>query len=363
MIELPRRRGKRADAGTLASVDAGGGLASPELRTPEVIAAAGDGTATVVVAPGPFDGGPLVLGAASPEFEPRAIAAQFRAVPYRPDVVADGWSADRFTVRAASVRGLMHRYRGIPRQDDFGIELLRSPDRLLVAVADGISSAPQSHLGATIAVRYALRWLAERVGASTAEIDWRELMQHSAWAIVEQASVLFPTEAPSPDAQFAESQLATTLVCAVLEFDEATRETRAHVSGVGDSGAWLMHEDRFDHVFGGKANPDGPVSSSAVSGLPKVPAELQHATVVVPPGTVLLLGTDGFGDPLGAGSGEVGRAFRNALLKPPPTLALAWLLDFSRETFDDDRTLVAVWPAPDSDPADGAATESGSGAV
>jgi hypothetical protein len=29
---------------------------------------------------------------------------------------------------------------------------------------------------------------------------------------------------------------------------------------------------------------------------------------------------------------------------PLPGRALAHLLDFSRETFDDDRTLVALWP-------------------
>jgi hypothetical protein len=32
------------------------------------------------------------------------------------------------------------------------------------------------------------------------------------------------------------------------------------------------------------------------------------------------------------------------LAEPPPILGLAHAVDFSRETFDDDRTLVAVWP-------------------
>jgi hypothetical protein len=66
--------------------------------------------------------------------------------------------------------------------------------------------------------------------------------------------------------------------------------------------------------------------------------------VALAPGEVLLVGTDGFGDPLGAGDGAVGALFAGALRVPPPPLGLAHLLDFSRETFDDDRTLVAVWP-------------------
>ncbi|MGH3832079.1 MAG: hypothetical protein ACRDRS_16810 [Pseudonocardiaceae bacterium] len=61
-------------------------------------------------------------------------------------------------------------------------------------------------------------------------------------------------------------------------------------------------------------------------------------------GTVLLVGTDGFGDPLGDGSGLVGDLFREVLASPPPPLGLAHALDFSRETFDDDRTLLVVWP-------------------
>jgi hypothetical protein len=42
----------------------------------------------------------------------------------------------------------------------------------------------------------------------------------------------------------------------------------------------------------------------------------------------------------------VGQLFAEHLHIPPPALAFAHLLDFSRETFDDDRTLVAVWPLP-----------------
>ncbi|MFC5187983.1 hypothetical protein [Actinomadura harenae] len=40
----------------------------------------------------------------------------------------------------------------------------------------------------------------------------------------------------------------------------------------------------------------------------------------------------------------MGALFAGHLAVPPPTPWLAHLLDFSRATFDDDRTLLAVWP-------------------
>jgi hypothetical protein len=61
-------------------------------------------------------------------------------------------------------------------------------------------------------------------------------------------------------------------------------------------------------------------------------------------GEVLLIGTDGFGDPLGDGTGPVGAHFAVRLARPRPPIAFAHDLDFSRETFDDDRTLLAIWP-------------------
>jgi len=63
-------------------------------------------------------------------------------------------------------------------------------------------------------------------------------------------------------------------------------------------------------------------------------------------GQVLLLGTDGIGDPLGSGYGGVGNLFRELFAgpEPPSIIEFAHAVDFSRETFDDDRTLVAVMP-------------------
>ena len=289
---------------------------------------------------------PVVVGRPTPDFEPRFIGEEYRLTPYRPDTVVDGWSAGPFIFRGASVRGHLHRHNGAPRQDDFAAVYRAQSGRLIVAVADGVSAASQSHLGSTTAVRYATQWLAQSEADGPAEIDWPALIKSTAWALIEQAGPILGEEAVT--AERAEEILATTLVCAVVDADESGG-LLGSVAAVGDSGAWVLSSGEYRRVEGGKGADEGGISSSAVTGLPRVPNEVHPVSVRVRPGEVFLLGTDGFGDPLGSGGGEVGALFASALgLRVPSLTEFSHVLDFSRETFDDDRTLVAVWPNPDT---------------
>jgi hypothetical protein len=300
---------------------------------------------------GPTSIAQLRVGAPSPAVEPAPIGDLYRSLPFRPDVVIDGWSTTALTVRGVSERGHLHRHNGAPRQDDFACHLL--PDgRLIVLVADGVSGAPQSHIGSSTAVRYAAEWLHTQLGDDTASTDWLTLVKNTAWALTERAQSLLGL--PQPDPVRAEEQLATTLVCAIIE-TAAGGGLRAWILGLGDSTAWVLSSGQFTEVIGGKdTSPEG-ISSSVVVGLPRVPSELQPAVVDILPGEVLLIGTDGIGDPLGTGHGGVGNLLREVLTRPtPPSLIeFAHTVDFSRETFDDDRTLVAVWPRSPAPPLPG----------
>lgn len=290
---------------------------------------------------------PIIVGRPSPFVEPKAIDGRFRSMPYRPDTVLDGWSTEALTVRGASVRGYWHRHAGTPRQDDFA--LLWKPDlqRLVVAVADGVSGASQSHMGATIAVRYATQWLANSGATSLDAIDWKALIESTAWALIEQAGLLL--DRSSVPAEDAEHLFATTLVCAVIDAGSPS-EFASSVVAVGDSAAWILNNDGYRRVDGGKSEGEGGLSSSAVTGLPRIPKDIEVAEVTIRTGDILLLGTDGFGDPLGSGKGEVCCLFAPILRSHVPSITeFGHMLDFTRETFDDDRTLVAVWPRqPDS---------------
>lgn len=301
---------------------------------------AGGAAAAVPVPGGWVSREPIIVGAPVPRFEPRQVSSEYRRNPYRPDTVLDGWSTGDFSVRAGSVRGYLHRYDGAPRQDDFAITVRDGGRQIIAAVADGVSQATQSHIGATTAVRYACQWLDSMLAEPVDATDWRTLIESTAWALVEQARVIDPDCA---NAAMAEQMLATTLACAVVEADH-DGESTAHIITVGDSGAWLLTNAGYTWVEGGKVEGNSGISSSAVAGLPRIPQDV-HATRIVLSGTdVLLLGTDGWGDPLGSGAGLVGNLFAEILLPGPPALSeFGHALDFSRETFDDDRTLIAIW--------------------
>jgi hypothetical protein len=284
----------------------------------------------------------ITVGSPSPDVEPAAIAKDYSSLPFRPDVVIDGWSTDTITVRGVSQRGHLHRYNGAPRQDDFAVH--RLPDgRVIVLVADGVSGARQSHIGASAVVKQGADWLHTNLGDDLANTDWLTLLKSAAWALTERAQSLLGLDAPDPVR--AEAELATTLVCAVIE-PTGAHTLRAYLVGAGDSMAWLLKAGQFLEILSGKTTPADGVSSSAVVGLPRLPTDITPMVVDFADNDVLLIATDGIGDPLGNGQGGVGNLFRDVLTRPsPPSLIeFAHAVDFSRETFDDDRTLVAVWP-------------------
>ena len=269
-------------------------------------------------------------------FEPRPPVS----VSYRPASVADGWSTRHFTLRLASVRGFAHRHRGTPRQDDVAAAVHRPTGTVVFAVADGVSAAAQSHIGATVACRAALSSILADLDRPPGKVDWQNLVRQAAWQLIEQGRVTL--NRPDADPALVERELATTLVAGTAS--PAPDGCRVCLIQVGDTGAWVLRDGDYRWVLGGKQHTGESVVSSRTTALPRVPT-VTPRIVDLPFDAVLLVGTDGFGDPLGDGTGLVGRYFARRLAQPvAPPLQFASYLDFSRETFDDDRTLVAVWP-------------------
>ncbi len=277
--------------------------------------------------------GPVAVGTPGADFEPRPPASP----SYRPDTVADGWSTGDLTVRLASVRGYAHRYEGLPRQDDVAAVHHPATGAVIFAVADGVSSTPLAHIGATAACRAALAAVLSALD-SGGPVDWTRVVEHAAWQVVQQAGLAL--RLAEPDAERAEQQMASTLITGVVR--PGPGGPTAELVRVGDGGAWVVRAGRYRRLFEPPA-ADPTEKVSAVTALPRVPVVVASGGALTP-GDVLLVATDGIVDPLGDGSGSVGAYLADRLAEPRPPLEFARDADFSRETFDDDRTLLAIWP-------------------
>jgi serine/threonine protein phosphatase PrpC len=269
--------------------------------------------------------GPLTIGEPSPAIEPRLAAGE----PYRPDTIADGGSAFGLTVRAASVRGLAKRFVGGPRQDDLCLAVHEATGTLIAAVADGVSAAARSDLGAALAVRYATAAVARHLDVGV--IDWTNVFEQAAWALLSEEGRL------GADA----GSLATTLLVAAISAGDPGGVT-VQVAAVGDSPAFILRERNYDLVVGVRPHDDELIGGGVLA-LPRDAGSPEVGACSLGPGEALLLCTDGVALPLAGGEGELGRTLARELSTPPDVVDFARLLDFSRSTYDDDRTLIAVW--------------------
>ncbi|MGA5314839.1 protein phosphatase 2C domain-containing protein [Streptomyces pseudogriseolus] len=244
-------------------------------------------------------------------------------------------------MRLASVRGDAHRSGGQPRQDDVVVGWHEPTGTVTFAVADGVSAAPQSHVGAALACRTAVNDLLAQLEEDRREPDWSRVLHAAAYQLLMR--VARGREPDEQDRAEAVRTLATTLVTGTVRPDG---RGGMHVTLVraGDSSAWCLQQGRFTALLHDEDPGSNDISSTAVVALPRLSAQSRPMTYALPPDGTLLVGTDGFGVPLGDGTGRVGELFAAGLSAPPQPWTLAHLLDFSRETFDDDRTLLTVWP-------------------
>ncbi|MFF4407595.1 protein phosphatase 2C domain-containing protein [Streptomyces sp. NPDC001262] len=240
------------------------------------------------------------------------------------------------------MRGARHRYYRQPRQDAARAAVHEPTGSIAFAVADGVSSASSSEFGAIEACRAALEKLLHQLSQDQGTLDFPDVARHAAERLRQLAQWRLEGKEPRPSE--VARLYATTLVTGVVRPHQAG--PMVEVCRVGDSGAWILDSSSgwYQPLFDAKSTSDAVVVSNEVTPLPHVPHQLEYAGIRLSSHQVLLIGTDGFADPLGDGDGQVGALFARHLAAPPPPLWLGHLLDFSRETFDDDRTLLAIWP-------------------
>lgn len=284
--------------------------------------------------------GRIIIDRPTVDFEPRVASVEgSQRGSFRPDTVVDGWSTKGLCVRAAAIRGDAHRIEGSPRQDDFALAHHAGTGSVVIAVADGVSSARDSHFGASAVCRYALSTVLDAMDLDH-EPNWTGLIKGAAWTLVELARRRL---GETTDPRVAQRLFATTLTVA-LAVPTGSRTSKISGVCVGDSAAWLLRASELTCIGGGKMSqsPDEPFSS-LVTALPAVPTSLDIFESELLTGDALLVMSDGVGDSLGDGTGLLGDLLKHQLRLPPPLLQMARIADFSRETFNDDRTLAVIW--------------------
>lgn len=330
---------------------------------PAAPATAGGPAEVVDAAERPWRGGfvPFVVGEEGAAAQ-RVVARPATGFPEQRDIVVDGVTfhdeagAPVAHLRAASIRGLSHRYYGKPRQDAYAFRTTADGRWLVVVVADGVSAGAYSHVAAEVVTGEGCRRLADSlVDGGPDQVDWTGLLHDLARRIVTRGRDMLVSagvmDTAEPSDRAVAEHMATTALLAVVGLAPAdpggdTTGRSVYCLAVGDTSAWVLRpgqEVPWRPVAHQKADEDG-IASSKTFALPLAPEVAPAAKIeTLAPGAAVVLVTDGVGDPLGDGTGEVGRFLAAAWGGPPGPLEFAAQLDFARRSYDDDRTAVVVW--------------------
>ena len=245
----------------------------------------------------------------------------------RSDVTASAVDVLGLTIRAASVRGVLHRHYGVPRQDSYSASWQEDSESVVVVVCDGVGSLEMSHDAA------------DHVAGRVADVLRRDENGDPGWA-----RAFTTLSAELTELAATRGEMATTVVAARVT--AANGAFRAQIGWVGDSAAYLLSPEGWQNVGGSVKTVDADAEPlvSTTRALPGRVVEAGSNVVEFDWDTVLFLMTDGVADPLGTGAGEVGETLASWWAAPPDPFTFAAQVGFARRSFDDDRTVVGVWP-------------------
>ena len=174
-------------------------------------------------------------------------------------VVPSEHSIGGLEIRAASVRGLMHRYRKQPRQDSFSVSYDQVTKTTVVVVCDGVGSLSMSHIAASfVTSRLPLLYSENQ--------DW----QRAIVAVNDELQTLRDDAvAARPETGEAVNfEMATTVVAAAITADGSGY--LAQLARTDDSTVWsLSNEGTWTDVLP-SASTNGLVHTGAVRALPEL---------------------------------------------------------------------------------------------
>ncbi|TDD02308.1 hypothetical protein E1292_23825 [Nonomuraea deserti] len=243
-----------------------------------------------------------------------------------PGVALDGGMLAQTTIRAVSIRGRRHRYRGEPLQDAYAVRLSADGRWVIAAVADGLGSTLHAEHAAAVAVRAATSL------SLTPDPGW-----HAAFATIAGEVMRATARFAGQPAGRGSDPPATTLTIAVVPADGG--RGIAACAAIGDSPALWLHDGTWTELF----PPDGQRPGNVTSALPDDLGELRERQIDWQPGDVLVLCSDGFGTAMGGGGSVLAQQLVTSWSSPPALRSFFRDVGFHLSTYDDDRTVLALW--------------------
>lgn len=258
------------------------------------------------------------------------------------DIELSAASLPGVLIRAASIRGLQHRARGMQRQDAFALghrAVHGQAEQAVAVICDGVGSLSRSdEAAAFVSRRLAI------LGADG--MSWPD-----AFTRVNEELRKFAEGGLNVDADAAagDDGMATTAIAVIVhrEADEWVGEA----AWAGDSMLWhLSHEGQWTLVTGQQnESAEAGYYSSSVSPLPSPDGECTWCGFRISGGALFAM-TDGIANPL-RWSRDVKKTLADWWQRPPDPFTFAAQVGFARRSHMDDRTVVAIWP--DGSDADG----------
>lgn len=235
-------------------------------------------------------------------------------------------------VRAASVRGLLHRYRDQPRQDRFSIAYDQLTGTLVVTVCDGVGQFDLSQEAAGyVALHTPQEFFAQRSWPAAVESINTGLTEFAAAAATRSRLD------PAP----ADSRMATTL--AAVAIDLRPDQRTASVAWTDDSAVWSLADGLWTKLtIDDTLHDDGSgLHSGRVHALPNPEPRLRVTDIPISRGALFVM-TDGVDVPM-SGAQQVRDTLADWWQAPPDVFTFGQQVGFARKTHIDDRTVVGIW--------------------
>src|SRR5947209_1925113 len=252
------------------------------------------------------------------------------------DIEVSSFSVGAMGGHAASVRGLLHRTMGKPRQDAYALSSRAASDGecLIAVVCDGVGSLGRSHEAAELVSRALARGAAE-------DEPWPEAVEHANRDLKALAA-----QAHDGGGGGDEEGMATTAVALAvrLEGDEWIGD----LAWIGDSSCWHLDTDgRWSEITRpplDEEEDDDDYYTGRVAPLPSPDGACEGVSFRLRGGAVFLM-SDGVANPM-KWSQEVQETLAEWWADAPDGLTFAAQVGFARKTHMDDRTAGGIWPEP-----------------